>query len=140
MSELFPSPIQLDIQDLPAIPTPERTEFAPYMEEMLSDEPLDYKRSLASHGRIIHILDASKSTPIKVVQFGGMDGALLLLQNKIVPLRDILVIRRCKSSGNGVLCTTVGGVKMFFSGLTPSHIVTLMIAIEDQKVAAYGRD
>ena len=140
MSEMFPSPISLDIQDLPAIPTPDRDELAPYNENSLSDAPLDYKRVEASHGRLIHILDASTSTPIKVIQFNGMDGALLLLQNKIVPLRDILVIRRCKRKGNGVLCITVGCVKMFFSGLTPSHIVTLMIALEDQKVAAYGRD
>ncbi len=129
MSELFPSPIQLDIQDLPAIPTPERAEFAPYNEISVADDSLDYKRMEASHGRIIHILDVSKSNPIKVIQFNGMGGALLLLQNKIIPLHDVLSTRRCKSKSNGVLCTTSNGAKMFFSGLTPSHIVTLMIVL-----------
>lgn len=126
MSEMFPSPISLDIQDLPAIPTPDRNELAPIDTIVDMDEPLPYKRIVMSHGRIMHIINPYDKIPVRILQFTSASSQLLLIQNKILPLQDIQTISQCESDRNGVICTTYNGTKISLTGITPAQIATLL--------------
>ena len=130
MSEMFPSPISLDIQDLPAIPTPDRDELAPIETIVDIDEGLPYKRILLSHDRIMHIINPDNEHPIKILQFNSMTGLdLLLIQNKIVPLLDIQSLTYCEPSEDGAAITTDKGTKIIIKGLTPADVATLICGL-----------